>query len=100
MARAVEGKLDTVVPKPLLIEACRQSDLAHEPDCALLEHAGPHPRQHMRLADPLEDQRIDADAVQELTEQQPRWPRPDDDDLLAHPSGSTRAHESFLTRLA
>jgi hypothetical protein len=88
-ATAVEGEFDAVMQQPLRVEPRREPNLAHKPDCSLLQHAGPHARQHMRLADALEDQRIDADAVQELAEQQARRPRSDDDDLLPHPLGST-----------
>ena len=53
-------------------------------DRALLEHAGPHPRQHMLAVGAFENDIVDADAGQQLPEQQAGRAGADDRDLRAH----------------
>ena len=50
-------------------------------DGALLEHARPHPIDHVLAAAVLDDDRIDAVQMQQLAEQQPGRTRADDADL-------------------
>ena len=56
---AVEGHVNTFMAEPLPLQPLSQPDLVHEIDRTLLEHAGAHPLDHIRLAPGLDDDRVD-----------------------------------------
>ena len=94
MAPAAEADLDPVVHEPFSVDSCAEADRSQEVDHSLLEDAGAHARDHILLRPILEDDRLDAFAVEQVREQQAGRPRSDDSHLrtLRHPlsSSSTR----------
>ena len=70
--------------QPLGVQPCSGARLVEQLDSALLKHAGADAAQHVLAARPLEDNGLDADAGEQLPEQQARRSRTDDDDLSAH----------------
>ena len=81
---AVELQLDPVVRQTFRVQAGRDSGTFQQRHGALFEHAGADPGQHVIAAVLLDDDRVDAPAVEQATEQQPRRARTDDGDLRAH----------------
>ena len=80
---AVERQRDAVMRQPLFMQPRAGFRLVEQVDRALLEHAGADAGEHVLAARPLEDDIVDADAGQQLAEQQAGRPRADDDDLRA-----------------
>ena len=83
MPHAAEGDVDAVVPHALApqpLAHARRVDQIHGP---LLEHAGADALDHVIAGAALEDHRIDAHAVQQVTEHQPGRTAADDADLGA-----------------
>lgn len=68
-------------------------DLVEKVDGALLEDAGPDPRQDVFAAPRLKDDRVDAGAVEQLSEEQTGRTRTDDGDLGAQRLSPSRARQ-------
>ena len=81
IALLADGDLDAVVLQPFALEPLRHARLAQDRDGALLDDAGAHAPEHVVAAAPLEDDAVDAGALEQLREQQARRPRADDADL-------------------
>ena len=84
VAQAIKRDLESIVLQALRVEPPREPRRTHQPDRAFFEHASADTGEHVLLAGSLQNQGVDADTMQELTQQQARRPRADDDDLLAH----------------
>ena len=78
------GDPRAVVQMPLAVHALAEPDLAQERDGAGLEHAGANPLQHVGAGLPLQHDRFDAVAIENVREQQTGGAGADDDDLGAH----------------
>ncbi len=84
MTRAVEADLDAVVDQPLGMHALADAGLVQEVGHALLDDACPDAAQHIIAAALLQDDVVDALAVEKLAQEQARRARADDPDLGAH----------------
>ena len=73
---------------PFAVHARAEPDFAQERDGAGLEHAGANPLEYVRSRLPLQHDRVDAVAVENVGEQQARRPGADDDDFGAQDLGS------------
>ena len=78
MPLAVELELDAVVDDPLALQPVADAGLDEEVGDRLLEHAGADPVLDVVAAPVLEHDRLDALAVEELGEREPRRPGADD----------------------
>ena len=78
MARPTEGEFDPVMDQPLAVGAGSDADLIEQRHRALFEQAGADAAEHVvgRLA--FQDDVVDSVAVQQLSQQQARWPGADD----------------------
>ena len=81
LARPLE--VDAAVLVTLALEALAEADLPQQVHGGLLEDAGPDPRRDVLLRPGLHDDRLDALAVEQVREQHPGRPGPDDGDLGA-----------------
>ena len=86
MPQSVEGDGDARVPQTFAAKPVADADLVHEIHRALLEHAGTDARDDVFLAAILEDDRVDALQVQQVTEHQTGRSGPDDGHLGAEAS--------------
>ena len=84
VALAVEAELDAVMDETLALQALADARLDEQVDRALLEHARADALLDVVAAAALEDDRLDALAVEQVREHQPCGPGPDDADLRAH----------------
>ena len=73
---ALEADLEAMMDEALALEAIAGADLGHQVDGALLEHAGADGGLDRLARAALDDDRFDAAQVQQLREQQTRWPAP------------------------
>ena len=73
---------------PLAIHPLAEPHLAQERDGAGLEHAGANPLEYVRSRLPLQHDRVDAVAVENVGEQQASRAGTDDGDLSAQDLGS------------
>ena len=78
MARPAEGELDPVMDQPLAVRAGSDADLIEQRHRPLFEQAGADAAEHIvrRLA--FQDDVVNSVAVQQLAQQQSRWPGADD----------------------
>ena len=74
-------------PQPLV-----EPQLGHQVDGALLQHAGAHAILHIGAAARLEHHAVDAFAIEQCDEKQPRGARADDGDLCVHRSSLASRH--------
>ncbi len=81
---SVELQLDPVVRQTFRVEAGRDPGALQQRHGALFEHAGADAGQHVVSAALLDHDGVDAPAVEQATEQQPRGARTDDGDLRPH----------------
>ena len=84
MALAVELELDPVVDDALAQHALPHSRLDEQIRRALLEHAGANPVLDVVAATVLEDDRLDAFALEQARQRQPGRSGADDRHLCAH----------------
>jgi 4'-phosphopantetheinyl transferase EntD len=83
MALAVEPDIDPLVPHPLAVEAIANACRAHEVHGPLLEHTRAHALNDVLLAAILDNNRVDAGEVKQMTEHQAGRTCADDSDLRA-----------------
>src|ERR1700686_3444490 len=78
MARAAKGKLDAMVDQALAVRALAGTDLIEQVHRSFFQQAGADAAKHVirRLA--FQDDVVDSVRVKQLSQQQSRWPRPDD----------------------
>jgi hypothetical protein len=69
MPRAVESDLHTVVRQPLGMQAGRDTGMVEHLNGAGFQHAGANTSQNVVRAAPLQDQRVDASSLEQLTQQ-------------------------------
>ena len=86
-----EGEVDTVVTHALALQPLAHAGLCEQVHGRLLEHAGPHAFDHVFFGAALEDHRVDALQVQQLTEHQTGRAAADDADLGAVGSEGCRS---------
>ena len=84
LAAAGPADLDARVHQPLGVQARADAGFVEHRDRALLQDAGADAAEHVLGRALLEDDVVDAGALQQLTEQQPGGARADDGDLGAH----------------
>jgi hypothetical protein len=84
VAAALVAELDAVVHEPLALEPLADAHLDEQLDRALLEHAGADARLDVGAIARLEDDGLDALAVQQVAEHEPRGAGADDAHLGAH----------------
>ena len=78
VARAAEGELDAVMHQALAVRALAGADLVEQRHRSFFEQAGADAAEHIVRRLPLQDDVVDAVAVQQLPEQQSRRPGADD----------------------
>ena len=93
MPGTVEQKVEAVVDQPFARQAVAHAGTAQQVHHALLEHAGPDAAQHVVGAPVLDDERVNARSMQQLTEQEAGRAGPDDGDL--NPRGRQRRPNSL-----
>ena len=81
---AAVAKEHAGVLEPLTGEPLADAEVVHQVDGVLLEQAGADALVHVLARPGLEDHRLDALALQQERERQPRGPRTDDADLGSH----------------
>ena len=81
VALLADGDLDAVVLRALRGRAAPHARFAQDRDSALLDDARAHSSEHVVAAAPFEHDAVDARTLEQLREQQARWPRADDADL-------------------
>ena len=69
VALIADGDLDAMVLQPFALEPRRNARFAQDLDSALLDDAGAHAAEHVVAAAPLEDDAVDAGALEQLREQ-------------------------------
>ena len=84
LAAAGPADLDAGVDETLGVQARAHARFVEHRDRALLEDAGADPAEHVLGRALLEDDVVDAGALQQLSEQQAGGARADDGDLRAH----------------
>ena len=97
MTLAIELELDAVVDDPLAPEPLSRACVDEQIGDRLLEHAGANALLDVLPAAVLEHDRLDAFAVEQLGEREPRRAGAHDPDLRAHqgePSGSVSSSTS------
>ena len=77
----LEADVEAVMPQTGPSEPCTDAHRVQQVHCALLENAGPHSIDHVVTAAVLDDDRIDAIEVKEMTQQQPGRTGANDSDL-------------------
>jgi hypothetical protein len=90
MAVAAERQVDALVSKPEARQAIAEPGLAHEINRTLLEHPGAHALDHVLPVAILDDERIDAAEVKEVSEHEPGRAGADDADLRSDPVHDNR----------
>ena len=83
VAFAGEAQLDAMVDEALALETLADADLDQEVDRPLLEHTCAHPSLDVVARTVLEDYRLDALEMQQVSEHEAGRPRADDSDLRA-----------------
>ncbi len=91
MQRAVEAEKDAVMPHRLALQAFADAGLHQQVGCPLLEHAGAHALLDIGTAAAFEHDRVNATAVQQMGEHQPRGAGADNPDLRPHRRFSRKA---------
>ena len=84
VAHAVDADLDAVVHQAFAVHARADAGLVEQIHRALLDDAGADAAEHIVAGLPLQDDVVDAGAVQQLPEQQAGRAGADDGDLGAH----------------
>ncbi len=84
MAAAAEGEVEAVVHQALGLAARADAGALEELDGAAFEHARANAREHVLLRTALENDGVDARAMQQLAEEQPGRSGSDDRDLDPH----------------
>ena len=84
MPRSAKCQVDAVVPQALARQAVADAHRVHQVHRALLEDAGTDTLDDVLARVALDNDRIDASLVQQLTQNQARGARADDGDLGAH----------------
>jgi hypothetical protein len=84
MRRPAESQLDPAMDHALAHQALAHIRRAERVDGALLEHACAHSLLDVIAARPLEHDRMDSAAMQQVRQQEPRRPGADDADLGLH----------------
>ena len=85
MARAAEGELDAMMHEAVMMQPRRDADLVQQADGALFEHARANPPEDVVAVLALENDVVDAVAMQQLSEQQARRASADDGNLCPQP---------------
>src|ERR1700722_17954564 len=83
MARPVEGEIETLMRQALATHPGAELDLIEEIDGALFEDAGANPGLDIGAALALQNDGLDADSVEQMSEQEARRAGADDGDLGA-----------------
>src|SRR5690606_6267759 len=94
MALLARGDLDAAMHEALALEPRGHPRRTQDRHRALLDHAGTHAAEHIFAAAPLEDDALDASAIEKLREQEAGRPRADDTHLC-----SLCAHEAPLAKV-
>ena len=81
---AVDANLYPLMHEAVCVHAGADAGLVEEVHRDLLDHAGADTAEHISAGLPLQNNVVDATAVEELTKQQAGRTRTDDDDLRAH----------------
>jgi hypothetical protein len=81
LAPPLEGQGEAVMHQALAVHALGHAGLAHQVDKAVFQHAGADATQHVVGRMALQDHIVDAAAMQQLAQQQPRRAGADDGDL-------------------
>src|SRR4029077_1275188 len=81
---AAEADVDRLVDHAFAPQPPVEPELGHQVDGALLQHAGAHAVLHVGAAARFEHDAVDALAVEQMREEEPRRPRADDPDLRVH----------------
>src|SRR4029453_5801225 len=77
---AAEREVEALVPESLGGEPAAKARLPHAIHRVLLEDAGPHALDHVRLAADVHGDRLDAGALEQVAEKQPGRAGADDPD--------------------
>jgi len=78
VADPAEQQLDAVMDQSFMMQPLGDADFLEQADGALFQHAGPNPRQHIVAVLALQDDIVDAVAMQQLAQQHAGRPRADD----------------------
>jgi hypothetical protein len=84
MAAAVEAKLDAAVFESLAAKAFADAEFVHELHCVVFEQAGADALFDVLAGVELEDDGLDAEALEEEREKETGWSGANDGDLGAH----------------
>ena len=84
MALAVDANLHAVVDKAVTVHARADARFVEEVHCHLFDHAGADAAEHVFAGVSLDNDVVDAVALEKLAEQQSGRPGADNGDLSAH----------------